>query len=119
MTSMITLKDGSTVSEKSFWNITQTIKFLLKKNPCPIKELALKCNNFGERFFQCTTHNTVPTLKMFALMTNRGEVYDEVFKIILNCVIITGHGLSLTFTFTDPRMASKTFSRLELKKQER
>ncbi len=148
MTSMMLLRDGSTVSYMFCKNTMQSIAQLLKENPAAIITLAMKCamltptisgtSNYSEMTSRETTSSPKqPSLEGIETILRFDSIPAFHAEIALKKYnLMTGSGTipkdivkiiancveinnQNSIILGDPRMPIKSVSKLELKKQER
>jgi hypothetical protein len=115
MASMVTLRDGSTVPQMTLITTTMSIDGLAQTNPYALLELARKCNDVTYKFNKSSSVDSATILMESYLMESTEKVHDDVVKVVKNYVKFSEDGQHLTNV--NPRMQSKTVSKIELKNQ--
>jgi hypothetical protein len=116
MASMITLRDGSTLTLAALFTTQITIDDLAQTNPYALLELVKKCNDVTYKFNKSSSVDSATILIGRGVMNSVGKVHDDVVKVVLNYVKFSADGQTLTNV--NPFAQSKTVSKIELKKQD-
>jgi hypothetical protein len=115
MASMVTLRDGSTVTQAALFTTKISIDDLAKTNPYALIELVRKCNDITYKFNKSSSVDSAAILKEYKLMTAGEKLHDDVVKVVLNYVKLSEDGQHLIPV--NPLAQSKTVSKIELKNQ--
>jgi hypothetical protein len=111
---MVTLRDGSELSQATLSSAMINIKIIYKENSHALLELVEKRNNLEYNFTQTEPSNSKKILKKHNLINDQENVPDAIRKVVLNHIHVCKSSIELV----DPWMQSKTVSKLELKSQE-
>jgi hypothetical protein len=106
MSSMVTLRDGSTIAQSVLLTTQMHIDALAQTNPYAVLELVRKCNDVTYKFNKSATVDSVAILKKCAFMTGPEKIHDDVVKVVLNYIKLSEDGQRLTNV--NPLMQSKT-----------
>jgi hypothetical protein len=113
MSSMITLRDGSTITKAALITTKMSIDDLVQTNPYALLELVRKCNDVTYEFNKSSSIDSETILKQQGIVIIKGKVHDDVVKVVLNYVKFSEDGQHLINV--NPFAQSKTVSKVELK----
>lgn len=91
--SMVTLKDGSQISQQTVASITINIQDANKENPTALYDLVEKCKN--ENYKLTRICNSEFTLTNHALIDLDKKIHPDVKRVVLNSVEGSGRSLRI------------------------